>query len=112
MNSRLITYPDSVDKSSNHTVVLIDAEIEDIARCGMFCATSQKDYDIYLYRGDLYDLQWLSSISDRADIVLLNESSQVSITNDSRVLKIGNHQDFPDALEYLATFDTIEEKNG
>lgn len=109
MNSRMITYPDTVEKSRNHTLVLIDAEIEDIARCGMFCATSVKDYDIYLYKGDLNDLQWLAAVSDRADRVLLNESSEVTITNDKRVLRIGQHQDLPDALEYLSTYDTIKE---
>lgn len=108
MNSRIITYPDTVEKSSNHTVILIDAAIEDIARCGLFCATSQKDYDIYLYRSDLNDLQWLAAVSQRVDRVLLNETSQVTIKHDPRLVKIGEHQEIPDALEYFTTYDSIK----
>lgn len=107
MNSRMITYPDTVEKSANHTVLLIDAAIEDITRCGLFCATSQKDYDIYLYRHDLNDLQWLAAVSQRVDRVLLHESSQVTIMHDPGLVKIGDHQEVPDALDYLTAYDSI-----
>lgn len=108
--SRFITYPSTVEKSQDHTVVIIDATREDIKNVGWFCKTSDKDYDIYLYEENLGDLQYLGYIVDRADRVLIHEDSEVTIKNFSKLTKIGNHQEIVNAFDYFNTYDTIEEK--
>lgn len=102
-NSRFITYPSLVDKSSNHTVVIIDASEEDIEDIGLFCKLSDKNYDIYLYRGDLNDLEWLSYISDRADSMLLKDDSKVTTT--AKHQKFGQSSEQTSPLEYFQKYD-------
>ena len=110
--SRFITYPSTVEKSQDHTVVLIDADVNDIEKVGLFCKISKKDYDIYLYRGDLDDLEYLNFVVDCAEAVLIHEDSEVYIKNCKKMAKIGNHQEIVNALDYFLTYDTIEEKHG
>lgn len=100
-NSRFITYPSTVEKSQNHTVVLIDPDIGDIERVGMFCKTSQKNYDIYLYRGETSDLEWLNYLSNIADQFLINDASYVKITGSEKV----ERRKSSDILTYFQEFD-------
>ena len=105
MTSRFITYPSTVEKESNHTVVLIDAVEEDIERIGLFLKTSQQDFDVYLYRGDLYDLEWLNYIGQQSDVYLINDASQVKVAPDS--LRYGADQELTNPLDY---FQKIEQQ--
>lgn len=102
-NSRFITYPSVVDKSNNHTVVLVDASEEDIEDIGLFCKLSNKNYDIYLYRGDSYDLEWLNHVSKRADNMLIKDNSQVSTTANHQ--KFGSNSKQVSPLEYFQNYD-------
>jgi hypothetical protein len=68
----------------------------------MFCKTSQKDYDIYLYNGESSDLEWLYSLDKLIDKVLINETSSVIITG-SPVTERRKSQDM---LAYFQDFDT------
>jgi hypothetical protein len=79
--SRFITYPDIIDKSDNHTVLLIDADMDDVANLATFCTISKRDYDIYLYRSTTDDLEWLAYLSNRIDHTMIKESSELKITN-------------------------------
>jgi hypothetical protein len=101
--SRFITYPSVEPKSLDHTVVLIDANIDDIERVGLFCKQSNKEYDIYLYRSDLSDLEWLSSIVVNSDTVLLNELS-TECTN-SKIIKFGSRQILRNPVDYFQEYD-------
>ena len=101
-NSRFITYPSTVEKSQNHTVLLIDPDIADIERVGLFCKTSHKDYDIYLYNGESGDLEWLNYLESRVDWLLINESSHVIITGSEKV----ERRKSSDILAYFQEFDT------
>lgn len=97
--SRFITYPDIIDKSENHTVLLIDADIDDVANLATFCTLSKKNYDIYLYRGATDDLAWLSYLSERIDHTMIKESSELVASDGVRYSSI-------DALrEYFTTID-------
>lgn len=69
-NSRFITHPSLVDKSTNHTVVLINPEPADIENVGFFCKTSQKNFDVYLYQDSVNDSRWYESITKLADAVV------------------------------------------
>ena len=82
--SRFITYPSTVEKSNNHTVILIDATAMELARLERFLKISAVDFDVYLYRGEDYDLEWLNHVHTSADHVLINDASQVSVTGAER----------------------------
>ena len=82
--SRFITYPSTVEKSDNHTVILIDATAEELVRLERFLKISTVDFDVYLYRGEDYDLEWLNYVHKSADHVLINHASQVSVTDAER----------------------------
>jgi len=76
--SRFITYPDVLEKSNNHTVLLIDADLDDVANLATFCSLSHRDYDIYLYKGNQGDLEWLSHLGNRIDYTFVREGSSVN----------------------------------
>lgn len=97
--SRLITYPDILPKSSNHTVLLVDANLDDINNVTLFCKSSQKCYDIYLYKGDHGDLEWLNHLSGVLDKTFIKESSQVSVTSADRYTSVN------ELIEYFTKID-------
>ena len=80
LESRFITYPDILEKSPNHTVLLIDADLDDVANLATFCSVSQRNYDIYLYKGSTGDFQWLSHLSNRLDTTFIRDGSHVKAT--------------------------------
>ena len=82
--SRFITYPSTVDKSNNHTVILVDADVDELAQLERFLKISNKNFDVYLYEGNTGDLEWLNHLHDRADKILIKDTSQVSITGSER----------------------------
>lgn len=107
MNSRIITYPSIVEKESNNTVILIDASVDDVENVSLFCQVSNKDHDIYLYKQDLGDLIWLSSITNSADCVLIAEDSKVSIDNVSQIHQYGKNQRLNTPLAYFQEVDKV-----
>lgn len=82
--SRFITYPSVVEKSNNHTVILIDATADELVRLERFLKISAINFDVYLYKGEDYDLEWLNHVHKSADHVLINDVSQVSVTDAER----------------------------
>jgi hypothetical protein len=105
--SRFITFPSVEEKSDNHTVVVIDADNNDIENIGLFCKVSNKNYDIYLYKQDLVDLDWLTSIITNADCVLIAKDSNVEIVNASQISKFGLDQQLNTPLAYFQQVDNI-----
>jgi hypothetical protein len=95
-NSRFITYPSIEPKSSNsHTVLIIDADNEDVINIGMFCKASTKNYDIYLYKQDIDDPNWLSNINASLDCTLIKDTTNVQVNN---------------LLDYFQNFDAIPQE--
>jgi hypothetical protein len=82
--SRFITHPSTVEKSNNHTMVLVDATETELAQLERFLKVSQINFDVYLYQGDTGDLDWLNYVSQQAEYTLVNNQSQVNITNSQR----------------------------
>ena len=82
--SRFITYPSIVEKSNNHTVLVVDATAEELARLERFLKVSVENFDVYLYVGSTGDLEWLNHINPLLDYTLVRDNSQVSITNSER----------------------------
>ena len=107
MNSRIITHPSTVEKQSNHTVIIIDPTVEEVENVTLFCQVSQHEYDIYLYRQELGDLPWLSAIVEKADHTLISQSSAVTITNINQISKFGLDQQLNTPLAYFQQVDNI-----
>jgi len=80
MNSRFITYPSTVEAGANHRVVLIDAVEQELIQLERFLQTSVENFDVYLYSGESYDLEWLNYVSTDAKLILINDASQVKVT--------------------------------
>jgi uncharacterized lipoprotein len=78
--SRFITYPSTVEANSNHRVVLIDATKQQLTQLERFLQTSEENFDVYLYSGEDYDLEWLNHASIDAELILINDHSQVKVT--------------------------------
>ena len=78
--SRFVTYPSTVEENLNHKVVLIDATEQELTQVERFLQTSEKNFDVYVYPGTSYDLEWLNHASTDAELILINNSSQVRVT--------------------------------
>lgn len=79
-NSRFITYPSTVESNSNHKVIVVDATKQELTQLERFLQTSIENFDVYLYSGERYDLEWLDYVSKDAKLILINDTSQVKIT--------------------------------
>ena len=69
-NSRFITHPSLEEKTTSHTVVIVNPTDEEITAIGTFCQTCNKNYDIYLYSNATNDSAWYTAIVDVADHVI------------------------------------------
>lgn len=98
--SRFITYPSIVGKD-NHTVILIDPSSEDLKRLELYLQINLKDYDVYVYQSSVDDLQWLNHVAEKTDVVLINNQSQLEISNNVNVIKYGALTDLADPLIYF-----------
>jgi|SRR6056300_1500579 len=102
-NSRIITYPSQVEKK-HHTVLIVDIDNADIENIGLFCMSSQKNYDIYLYDEIINDLVWLADVSNNVDQTLINFSSNVKITT-NQVSMFGKTSEYASPIDYFINFD-------
>jgi hypothetical protein len=105
MTSRFITYPDIVDSTENHPVLLVDANQYNIEDIALFCKVSDKDFDIYLYKNDLNDLEWLSAVADRVEQILKSSGSSVTISPDDRVIEFGLDKQLTNPLGYFQQYN-------
>jgi len=78
--SRFVTYPSTVETNPNHRVVLIDATEQELTQLERFLQTSEENFDVYIYSGESYDLEWLNHVSSDAELILINDLSQVKVT--------------------------------
>ena len=78
--SRFVTYPSTVEACSNHRVVLIDATEQELTQVERFLQTSEENFDVYIYPSDSYDLEWLNHASTDAELILINDASQIRVT--------------------------------
>jgi hypothetical protein len=61
-------------------VVLIDATEQELTQLERFLQTSKENFDVYIYPSDSYDLEWLNYASSDAELILINDASQVRVT--------------------------------
>ena len=98
-NSRLITYPSIEPKTSATTVLLIDIRDRELDDVVLFLQASSRDFDVYLYRGETGDLEWLNEIHKYMDATLIEDASQVSISHGAE--RVGSNQKYPRAVDYF-----------
>lgn len=110
INSRLITWPSTVEKSTNYTVVLIDATSQEIEEITNFFRTSHSNFDVYLYDGSQGDLQYLNHISAISDCVLINDHSQILLSNVNHK-RYGINCEIAQLLEYFKEIEQSEVDN-
>lgn len=101
-NSRIITYPDLFEKTSSYTIILVDPTEDELADVSLFCMSSIRNYDIYVYPGHQGHLEWLSEANNRADKLLINDSSEVSCSVGHRY---GLGLDIASPLEFFQKVD-------
>ena len=104
--SRFITYPSTVDAGSNHKVVVIDAAEQELEQLKRFLQTSQENFDVYLYSGRDYDLEWLNYVSTDSELILINDLSQVKVTP-TGVRYQGNLLEYFEQIELDSTVESL-----
>jgi hypothetical protein len=93
MHSNFITPPDLVE-----SILIIDATEEEIKSCALACQDSSVPYNVYFYHKDMKDVDWLSTVIDRVDYVLIQEDSLVPVLN---YQKFGPNQVFKEPADYF-----------
>jgi hypothetical protein len=71
MYSNFITPPDFVNDSF-HTVTVIDASISDVEILGKMCQGIDDSFNIYLYREEMHNLEWLDKAVSISDAIIVN----------------------------------------
>lgn len=105
-NSRIITYPDLFEKTSSYTIILVDPTEDELTDVSLFCMSSVRNYDIYVYPGNQGHLEWLSEASNRADQMLINNISQVTSSTGHRY---GLGLDIASPLEFFQKVDQLSD---
>lgn len=71
MTTNFITPPDFVE-DSQHTVLLIDVDPVDVETLAHLCATHDESFNVYLYKEEFEDKQWMGNAAYRADVIIIN----------------------------------------
>ena len=79
INSRLITHPDVITEDKNNGVVLVDPTEEEVTKVHRFLETSGEAFDVYVYRNEDSDLEYLNAICEDSK-VLIKHTSKVTVT--------------------------------
>lgn len=69
--SNIVTPPDLVT-DSKHTVLLIDAESDDVNSLGLYLKQSTAAFNVYLYNQSMGNLEWMALVGDRAHAIVVN----------------------------------------
>ena len=71
--SNIITPPDFVDEDK-YTVLVIDAEANEVQNIGLYLKNSPNYFNIYLYHSDMGNEDWFANARNRADAFVINTS--------------------------------------
>lgn len=87
--SNLITPPDFIERSSRHSVLLIDPEWSEVENLALFLKTSKNSFDVYVYReNEMNDREWLTTAMSIVDIVIVNSTpTDISLLKDKFAVK-------------------------
>lgn len=79
--SNIVTPPDFVNQKG-HTVVMIDPEWSEVEDVAMYLKTAKHSYNVYVYRDEMCDKEWLSEALAKTTHIIVN-----TINNDGSPLK-------------------------
>lgn len=99
-NSRYITYPSVVDKVRS-TALIIDLKPADFIVLNEFLQTTDQDFDIYLYDAVSQDLEWLNHVSNQSDVVLIDDTSPVTVVPTDTNIRYGQGLAVPSPLAHF-----------
>lgn len=99
---RFITHPTVLDKTADHTVVIIDCNKTDTKFLEIFFKSSRRIYDVYFYNSALSDIKYLSAITHLADEVLIDQNSHIRF---SQAIIYGEHQKLTSPIVYFREMD-------
>jgi hypothetical protein len=99
-NSRFITYPSTVEKT-RYTALIIDIKPADFIVLTEFLQACDRDFDVYLYDGTNHDLEWLNHVSQNCDAILIDQSSQVTITPTDTNIRYGVGSEYQTPYGYF-----------
>ena len=71
MTTNFITPPDFVD-DPNHNILLVDTDPVDVETLAFLCAGHDESFNVYLYKADMEQVDWLNAAVERADAVIVN----------------------------------------
>jgi len=100
---RFITHPTVLDKTADHTVVIIDCNKNDTKFLEIFFKSSRRIYDVYFYYSHLDDVKYLTSICKLADDVLIDQNSHIRY---SQAIIYGEHQKLMSPMTYFREMDS------
>lgn len=85
--SNIVTPPDFVF-NANHSVVLIDPEMSEIEDIAFYLKTAKKAFNVYVYKTDMGDEQWLAkAISESMTVVINTVQNENSLFKDKMAVK-------------------------
>ena len=73
MYSNFITPPDFVEDAF-HTVTVVNATMDEVELLGRMCKGSDDQFNIYLYRTEMNDTDWLTRAVELSDAVIINSN--------------------------------------
>lgn len=71
MTTNFITPPDFVE-DKQHTILLIDVDVVDVETLAHLCATHDESFNVYLYKEDMNNVQWLRDVAYKSDVIIIN----------------------------------------
>jgi hypothetical protein len=71
MYSNFITPPDFVEDPF-HTVTVVNATVDEVELLARMCKGSDDQFNIYLYRSEMNDTDWLNRAVELSDAVVVN----------------------------------------
>ena len=86
MYSNFITPPDFV-KDPFHTVTVVNASNDEIELLARMCKGSDDQFNIYLYRSEMGNEQWLRQAVELSQAVIVNTNKPDSVLEELLVLE-------------------------
>lgn len=71
MHSNFITPPDFVDEDLP-TITVVNATVDEVELLAKMCENTDPQFNIYLYRSEMNDTDWLNSAVLRSEAVIVN----------------------------------------
>ena len=89
MISNFVTPPDFVS-DEQHTVTIIDADPVDVETLAVLCSGDEESYNIYLYKEDMNNTDWLDAAVARSHVLIVCTDENTLSPVKDRLAERGN----------------------